>query len=174
MIILKESLPTFKNCAGSVIGRSKYGVGKYIGGKIYVYKNYATDIIPSSIYEDTLKLLESYEPGFPFNTIMVDLTDIEKVRFDESADFDTNREPCPGRQISVDTLHNTIFKDRTEKQIFHHKWLWVKDSYSGFNVQESYDWSKLWTQYISSPSGFRHVWWNQLIKVGLEEYSGVY
>lgn len=39
-----------KTLNGSVIKRSKYGVGKEIGGKIYLHRNYAEDVIPSDIY----------------------------------------------------------------------------------------------------------------------------
>lgn len=149
--------------AGSRIKRSSLGVGKQMGKQIYVHKDYVLDVVPEKIYKKALSLLPS---GFSFNTIMYDSGHPSIVRFDESTDFNTAREPSPGRMIYVDTATGEIRHGST-KQIFHHKWLWVKDGYSGFDVQEAYDWSKTWLKKITNPSGYIEKWNEALEAAGL-------
>lgn len=90
-----------------------------------------------------------------------------KIRFDQSADFDTAREPTPGRQITYS--EDGIVGDREENQIFHHKWQWVGEDYTGFNVDDSYEWSRQWVPQIKNFSTIGRVenWHDQLTEAGL-------
>lgn len=164
---IDEDLSPLKTLKGSVIKRSsKYGVGKEIGGQIYFHKNYVDDICPN-LYELAKDILEEEYPDFKYNCLMYDKKKPDTLRFDEAPDFDSAREPMPGTMLSVDTSNGKIIK-RYSPQIWHHKWLWVKDDYKGFDVEESYEWSKKWLEKISSPSGYIDKWKAELKDAGLE------
>lgn len=164
---MRESTSPIKTLKGSVIKRSsKYGVGKEIGGQIYFQKNYAKDICPH-LYDLAKDILEEKYPTFHYNCLMYDKRKPDTLRFDEAPDFDTAREPSPKTMMSVDTSTGEITK-RFSDQIWHHKWLWVKDDYKGFDVNASYEWSKEWTKYITHPSGYINKWEDSLKKAGLD------
>lgn len=164
---IDEDLSPLKTLKGSVIKRSsKYGVGKEIGGQIYFHKNYVDDICPN-LYELAKDILEEEYPDFKYNCLMYDKKKPDTLRFDEAPDFDSAREPMPGVMLSVDTSNGKIIK-RYSPQIWHHKWLWVKDDYKGFDVEEAYEWSKKWLEKISSPSDYIDKWKAELKDAGLE------
>lgn len=130
-----------KTLNGSAIKRSRYGVGKEIGGKIYLHRNYAEDVIPSDIYNRAKQVLKQEYPNFKYNCVEWGLKD-HSVRFDEAPGFDKQREPIVGDYV-------TVFEDGSTKKghtdyIWHHKWLWVKDDYKGFDVAKSWEWSRKW------------------------------
>lgn len=154
---------------GSKIQRYKNNVGKEIHGCIYVHRNYMEEVIPRDILEKALKNLGRWywyyiQPPPSFNTVVYNLSD-NSIRFDSSTNFDIDREPCANKFFKVFTNGNVILGHT--KSIWHHKWLWVKDDYSGFNVKESYNWSKTWLGKITSPSGSASIWKNQLKKARL-------
>lgn len=95
---------------------------------------------------------------------MVDRNRPYVIRFDEAPDFDTAREPHPGDFIEVNISTKEIRRGHSDF-IWHHKWMWVDDDYTGFDVGESYEWSKQWTQFISHPSGSKKIWESQLSKI---------
>ncbi len=140
----------------------KYGVGKEIGGKIYVHKNYFHLVISPDIFLDAANQLPY---GFVFNCMMIDLKK-NVIRFDEAPDFDSAREPHPGNFIEVYLATKEIRRGHSD-MIWHHKWMWVADDYKGFDVNESYEWSKKWTQVITHPSGSKRAWDCQLKEGGL-------
>ena len=98
--------------------------------------------MPQPVQELYQEGLSNLPEGYEFNTLMYKKPKGEvpaKIRFDQSEDFDVAREPTPGRQITY--AEDGIVGDRTENQIFHHKWQWGGDDYAGFNVDDSYEWS---------------------------------
>lgn len=158
---------TLKTYKGSPIKRStKYGVGKEIGGDIYFHKRYAERIIPEDILQSAEHVLEQEYPEFNYTCIRYS-PKTQVVSFQEAPDFDTAREPKVGHYI-------TIFPDGSVKTgyspyIFHHKWLFVKNDYPGFDVAESWNWSKLWLSRLSATaSGVGAIWAQQLASVGLQ------
>lgn len=136
----------------------KYGVGKKIGGKIYIHYKYADKVIAMKDLYDAIMLLPS---DFRYNCIMVDTRKPHVIRFDEAPDFDVAREPHPGNFIEVDIYNESIRRGHSD-MIWHHKWMWVDDDYDGFDINESYEWSKRWTQVITHPSGSKKVWEEQI------------
>lgn len=62
--------------------------------------------------------------------------------FFDSPDFDKADEPVAGKYVRVP--FNGILKDGETKSIWHHKWLWVKDNYKGFDVEKSFNRSQTW------------------------------
>ena len=158
---------TLKTYKGSPIKRStKYGVGKEIGGDIYVHKMYAGTIVPADILDNAESVLQQSYPDFQFNCIRYS-PKTEAVSFQEVPDFDTAREPKVGHYI-------TIFPDGSVKTgyspyIFHHKWLFVKNDYPGFDVAESWNWSRQWLNTLQETSDGNGIgrWNAQLDRYGL-------
>lgn len=137
---------------------NKFGVGKEIGGKIYVHRKYANMIMPIDVLYEAISLLPT---GFIYNCLMFDSKKPGVIRFDEAPDFDTAREPHPGNFVEVN-INTREIRHGHSNMIWHHKWMWVADDYDGFDVNESYEWSKKWTQVITHPSGSKRVWEQQL------------
>lgn len=134
--------------------------------QIYLHKNYAKEVIPNEIYENALKVLEEEYPTFNYNCVMYD-TSNNMVRFDEAPDFDTAREPKVGNFIKV--MPNGEATKGSSSNIWHHKWLWVKDDYSGFNVEESKLWSAKWLGILTETAkGTQKTWDKQLENHGLK------
>lgn len=154
-----------KTVAGTTIKRYGWtqknpdGVGKQLsysnkkrgesGSQVYLHKEYAYDVVPKAIYDSAVTMLKDKYPDFEWNTIMyLHTNERDVVRFDEAPDFDTAREPIPGDQISVNVTDGSVSDIVNSQQIWHHKWLWVKNDYDGFDVSESWNWSKLWLSVI--------------------------
>jgi hypothetical protein len=75
--------------------------------------------------------------------------------------------PVVGQVFYVDTTTSRISFGAVQ-QIFHHKWLWVKSDYDGFDIQESYEFSKLWLSKFEEPaSGHIEKWKQQLKKYNI-------
>lgn len=165
---------TVETKKGTKITRSsKYGVGKQIGGGVYVHKDYAADVVPADVWRKAQSLLASKYPGFTFNAVKYDLK-LGTVRFDEAADFDTAREPVPGNMVTVDTKTGIVSDIKNSQAIWHHKWLWVQDDYAGFDVVDSKMWSRHWTAMLEGQaSGSEKVWQKQLADGEIEKRYAV-
>lgn len=157
---------TLKTYKGSPIKRSKYGVGKEIGGDIYLHRDYADMVVPSDIMDNAEAVLDSAYPDFEYNCIRYSPKN-GSISFQEAPDFDYAREPIVGDYI-------TVFPDGTIKTghsnyIWHHKWLWVMNDYTGFDVSESWEWSRLWLSTLQETSDGNGVarWNAQLNRYGL-------
>ena len=157
---------SLKTLNGSIIKRSKFGVGKQMLNAIYVHKNYATDIIPITILQKAKLILKEQYPNFEYNCIKYN---DNIITFQEAPNFDTEREPKVGNYITVN-LNNNIIKIGYSNYIWHHKWEWVKNDYTGFNVEESWNWSKKWLSVLQEPADGNGIdrWNAQLIKYGLD------
>ena len=124
---------------GSVIKRnSKLGVGKDIGGFIYLHKMYK-DLLPN--IQEFEKILHNRHPSFNYNIIKY-ATNKPVVTFLYSPDFDTVEEPLVTDYVVV-ALDGRSKQARTNT-IYHHKWTMVKDDYPGFDVEKSFQRSKAW------------------------------
>ena len=155
----------FKNAKGSTIKRGgmirgdKFPIGKVIGGKVYMHLDYI-DTLPSP--EQARIALDA--AGGKFKTVSYDPVN-EIYMFNEAPRFDVESEPAPMKSVKVEMDGDDVekvFPAKVINQIWHHKWMWVDDNYRGFDVQESYNWSKQWASKISNPSGSRKVWLKQL------------
>ena len=158
-----------KTLKGSRIARSKYGVGKEIGGSLYLHKQYADEIIPQDILEPAEQILSETYPDFDYNCIRWDYK-TNKISFQEAPDFDTAREPVVGDYVTVDPNTGKVQTGHSD-YIWHHKWLWVRNDYTGFDVEDSWKWSKEWLSVLTEPSDGNGIerWNNQLKKFGLPE-----
>lgn len=140
----------------------KTGVGKYIGGNLYVHKNY-TDVFDSS-YTTALDTLQKNAPDFKFDIVKHN-QEKNTYSFISSPDFDTKDEPTVGDSILVDNKGNLkLTKQKKDPQIYHHKWNFVKNDYSGFNVAQSVERSIAWksvlgkNKQLSSKIGTSGFW----------------
>lgn len=158
---------TLKTYKGSPIKRSsKYGVGKEIGGDIYFHRDYAEDIIPLDILEYAEQVLSEEYPDYEYNCIRYS-PKTGDVSFQESPDFDTAREPKVGDYITVKP--DGTIKTGHSEYIFHHKWLWVLNDYPGFDVADSWNWSRQWLNTLQETSDGNGIgrWNAQLQRYGL-------
>lgn len=154
-----------KTLKGSPIRRYLNKVGKKVGSRIYVHWNYAEFVIPNEPLLKAAEIMERKYPFFKFNCLMYDFKTGE-IRFDEAFDFDTADEPKLGTYIRVD--ENGFATLGFSESIWHHKWLWVLDDYTGFNVEKSKSRSRLWLSKLNEPAkGTMKTWTAQLKKIGL-------
>lgn len=138
---LNEMLPdnttmSVKTLKGSAIKRSKYGVGKLIGGNLYLHRNYVHDL-PNDVRKNVLDA-ESDIEGFKYNNVKINVKD-GTVTFINSTDFDSASEPTVGEYRVV---NDGNVRKGTSNSIWHHKWLWVKNDYRGFDVMDSFERSR--------------------------------
>ena len=158
---------TLKTYKGSPIKRSsRYGVGKEIGGDIYFHKMYAPEVIPQDILSNARQILEQEYPGFEYNCMRYS-PKTGAVSFQECPDFDTAREPVVGDYINV--FPDGTVKTGHSNYIFHHRWLWVRDDYTGFDVPEAWEWSRQWLNTLQETSDGNGIgrWNAQLERYGL-------
>lgn len=157
---------TLKTYKGSPIKRSKYGVGKEIGGDIYLHRDYADMVVPDDLYDDLEQLLHEEYPDFEYNCIRYS-PKTSSISFQGAPDFDTAREPVVGDYITV--FPDGSIKTGHSNYIWHHKWLWVMNDYTGFDVSESWEWSKLWLSTLEETSDGNGIarWNAQLDRYGL-------
>lgn len=149
----------------------KTGVGKYIGGNLYIHKNYSN--IFDSSYSQALSILEKNAPEFVFDIVKFN-EEKKTYSFISSPDFDTKDEPTVGDSIQIDSEGDIKFtKQKKNPQIYHHKWNFVKNDYSGFDVADSISRSIQWksilgkNKEISSKIGTSGFWETTLKKFGI-------
>jgi hypothetical protein len=154
-----------KTLKGTKIKRYKNKVGKQVGSQVYVHKKYVNDVVPKLVFDRAINILDTEYPGFMYNSIMYDKKK-GSVRFDEAPDFDIAREPIVGNYVTVNS--DGSLKSGSSSMVWHHKWLWVKDDYRGFDVEVSRQWSIEWLAKVSEiAKGNKVGFHNQLIKYGV-------
>ena len=111
---------------------TQFGVGKRMGSKIYLHKQY-DNVLPPEVLNNAKRFLN----GFDYDVLTYDVK-TGNITFTQSPDFDTASEPTVGDQMLV-KQDGTIrkFKAIGDPWIYHHKWLMVNDDYRGFDVEES-------------------------------------
>ena len=137
------------------------GIGKSIGGNIYIYKDYEHTLPVYSIVH-LKKIMQLEYPGFVYNVVKVAKNG--STTFFLSLDFDTADEPTCGVYVRV-TPQGTC-KTGVSMNIWHHKWLFVADSYAGFDVEKSKSRSLYWLQLKNvdkSRIGNQKYWKNLLL-----------
>lgn len=135
---------------GSPIKRYKGIVGKEVGGQLYLHKDYVDKILPygsitKEVYDQAVASLPD-GVSYNFTCVMLDKNK-NIIRFDEAPDFDTAREPIPGNYLSLN-LNDMTYRNGYSDYIWHHKWLWVMNDYTGFDVAKSWEWSKKYLSVI--------------------------
>lgn len=138
----------------------KNNVGKTIGGKIYVHKQYASEVVPSLDIA-----LIAIPNDFPFEVVVYD-PKREVIAFVKSPDWNISHEPIVGDRLSV-SINNGVAStpkfSKCRNQIYHHKWLFVRDEHEGFCVSDSKQRSIEWktaagNEKIASQIGYADFW----------------
>jgi len=136
-----NSMPSSCSGAATLPKRSqKYGVGKEIGGAVYVHRRYE-GVFGSAIDEASNRLPSDFE----YTVVKLNLAN-STFSFIQVTDFDTAPEPTVGAVIAVRRDGSwRHMKPPSDPYIYHHKWLFVADDYDGFDVEESKSRSRAWT-----------------------------
>ncbi len=141
------------------------GVGKAIGGSVYFHKDYL-DVVSSGTYKDIKDRVKKAEqrlskeyPTFKYNLLKVTYPAKSFVTFYNSTDFDDkdNNEPVAGENIKVYDDENKASEKGVEKQIYHHKWQWVDNKYTGFDVKKSFQRSINWLYQTNTKINFGSI-----------------
>jgi hypothetical protein len=150
-------------------------VGKLVSNHLYLHEKYLSEallIIRQVNPAIGTKLLSTFAkkdticPNFEFNCVRLDIKH-GSVRLDEAPDFDTAREPHVGKWWFCQC--DGFNRKGESRAIWHHKFLWVKDSYEGFDVCASMRWSQKYCSVLSSvPKSSDKSWKEQLESVGLK------
>ena len=110
----------------------KFGVGKEIGGAIYVHRDYQ-DVLAHAVSRAKLQIPADFKYA-----IVKYMMATQTSSFIDSPDFDFADEPIVGDLFIV--KNDGTIKKRKQLQdpyIYHHKWLFVADNYRGFDVEVS-------------------------------------
>ncbi len=120
--------------------RWRGNVGKSIGGGVYVHRNYETEVVP----DDVLMNAQQHLDGFDYNALQY-VPKTGNITFIQSPDFDTADEPISGDKLLVAPDGRTkAMRAGGDPWIWHHKWLWVRDDYPGFDVDAAKKRSAAW------------------------------
>jgi len=147
-----------KTQKGTEIKRSpKYGVGKQVGNTIYLH-NSVEDRLPSEILTHAKDKLPN---DFNYTIVKYDESN-GNVTFIQSPDWDTADEPIVGDAILIRGDGSQRFiQQKKSPQIYHHKWLFVNDGYTGFNTEESKNRSIIWLKVPNiefNKIGYKSYW----------------
>jgi len=135
-----ENNEPIKTKKGTIIKRYK-DVGKKMGNDLYIHKDYAEEYIDKYFYN---RLKRQLPKGFKYTVVKYNKKN-ETISFIYSPDFDTADEPIVSDAYKVTKDGKiTHTREKSTPQIYHHKWLFVKDDYKGFNVGKSRDRSRRW------------------------------
>lgn len=150
--------------------RSKrFGVGKEIGGAIYLHRDYE-DRLGDAVAEAKRQLHEDVN----YDIVKLNLR-TGAVSFIECTDFDTSPEPIVGDIFTINADGKSRHRSQPrDPEIYHHKWLFVADDYSGFDVEESKQRSRTWSalEGIDRKRIGRKSYWEQVVIPRLEATDG--
>lgn len=122
--------------------RYQNNVGLNIDSWVIVQKNYASEIVPFKEFIEAQKVLDKNYPMFQYELVSYNKS-LKKIKFEDCPHFDTRENPEIARYVIYDLKTKNIeFIEPDTTQMLLDKWLLVKDDYTGFNVQESYERSK--------------------------------
>ena len=158
-----------KTLKGSVIERyRKLGFGKKMSTKFYFHKDYIDRAFCNNIDGLLLLKLAQSVVDFDYNIVRWD-SELKELALEEVPNFDTAREPIVGRVLVIDP-YQVKPVSKPHRQILHHKWTLVDDSYSGFDVAESWEWSKIWLSILTEKADGSNIenWIKQLNRYNLE------
>ncbi len=117
----------------------KLGVGKEIGGAVYLHRTYE-DRLGNILAAAKSKLPDDFDyqiVKYNFRT--------EAVSFVACLDFNAAPEPTVGEIVTVDVAGNVRRRQQPpDPEIYHHKWLFVAEDYEGFDVEASRKRSLTW------------------------------
>ncbi len=154
----------------------QWSVGKSIGGCVYLHRDYTIEAVPAKYFEPLYQC---------WCQDMHQRYDVMKINLKTGAltliwcdNFDGLDEPAIVKTLLIraDGTHKkTVYNPDKDPWIYHHKWLMVRDDYTGFNVEESKERSRSWLALPgvdSSRIGKRSYWEEHVVPVLEEEPVG--
>ena len=131
--------------------RGPHGIGKVIDKSKWVHRSALPSLSEGEqiLVSKALDILKIHLPP-PDIDIIVKINISEGlVTFTHSSDWKAATEPICGDMVGVKGLYSdrpAIFhrKQKGVPNIYHHKWMFVDDDYSGFDVKEAMEWSETW------------------------------
>ena len=125
-------------------------VGKLVGYRLYFHKQYA-HLFPSlgPKLAWAMRIANAAHSLLGYTCLRWD-TESNSISFQWSPDFDTADEPVVTKTITVKMTSQVNITTPAKLQIWHHKWLWVRDDYQGFDVEASKARSLLWAPHVSA------------------------
>ena len=132
--------------------------GKHIGGNIYLHQS-AIHLLVGTPINEAIKKLPS---TFKFDVVKFDPKALA-FSFIQSAQFDEQDEPEIQNIWRVDGNGTLKYmKEKADPQIYHHKWVFVADDYTGFDIIESKLHSLTWLEIPCDKSriGTKSFWVN--------------
>ena len=132
--------PCSESGKDSLLERSKrFGVGKEIGDAVYVHRQY------EEFLGSTVAWAKRWLPDdFPYHVVKYNQRTLN-VSFIRCSGFDSEPEPAVEAVLVVSADGSTQRRPLPDDPyIYHHKWLFVADDYSGFDLQESKRRSSAW------------------------------
>lgn len=116
----------------SNLTRSKYGIGKLIFGTLYLHHS-CVDLINNDTIRTNIQIQMKQAINLPYNIIKYNIKE-NKTTFIQCTDFDVANEPLPDWYFNF--KNNKLIQTKG-LQIWHHKWMFVGDDYTGFDVAMS-------------------------------------
>ncbi len=118
---------------------TRFSVGKEIGGAVYVHREYES-LLPEAVRHAKTAIPSTFQ-----YTVVKYVVADETVSFIHSDDFDESDEPTVGDVYTVKANGSVAFRRvSVDPWIYHHKWLFVADTYTGFDVEASKERSLRW------------------------------
>lgn len=117
----------------------RYRVGKEIGGAVYLHSLY------EGLLGQAVQAAKEHLPsGFEYAVVKYHINR-NSVSFLQSDDFDSAPEPIVGDSwIVYEDGRRQFYRQPENPFIYHHKWLFVADDYTGFDVEVSKARSASW------------------------------
>lgn len=154
------------------IERAKeFSLGKKMSNYIWVHKNYIEEILPVDI--------SFFKESLDFDVVRINTKNLNEISFIKVEDFDKQNEPIIQKSYTVKDINQPeeikVLESGNNPLIYHHKWLMVKDDYTGFDVAESKIRSLVWkkelgiNKEISSQIGRLNFWNQWLLENKIEE-----
>lgn len=148
---------------------------KKIGSTFYVHKSNIKEMYNLLEKNELLaitSIIDELPKSFSYEILKYDKKN-KKISFIQSPDWDTAREPLVGDSYTSDIFDVKFRTIKSKGQIYHHKWMFVSDDYTGFNIEKSKQWSNEWanvlpnTREVKSRIGYRKYWDEILEKYNL-------
>lgn len=144
---------------------AKFGVGKDIGGAVYLHFGYEQRL-GTVLAAAKVQLPD----GFTYHVVKYNYK-TNAVSFIQCPDFDTAPEPTVGDIFTVDA-EGRVRRRRQPRdpEVYHHKWLFVTEDYPGFDVEASRQRSIAWMRLdgVDRQRIGRKSYWEQQVVPRLE------
>ncbi len=149
--------------------------GRMLGTRLQAHASFIKDVVPTLVLANAKRAAEEFCPAILriHNAFHFNLAD-QSLSFDYSPDFDHSDEPVLAASFTVHADGTSQFIPiAMDPIIWPHKWLWVADNYSGFDVKQSMQRS-LWLCSLAPMSEQRKhhrraAWMNYLDSLGASE-----